>query len=494
MIHTYSKLCNFYRKINNFDNIASIIHWDMSTNIPKDSMKYRSEELATLQSMTHKLLISEQFGDLLSSVKKARLNDWQKANLNEMHNIRKNALAVETRLLEVHTKTAAECEMLWRQARKDNDFKSLIPVFRKVISITKDIGDSRGDYLGMSTYDALLDQYDPGRKSADINKIFSEITKFLPNLVNKIIEKQSKNNSKPLPNHKFPIAKQEELGRFIMKALGFNFDRGRLDVSTHPFCGGNPHDVRITTRYAENDFSSGLMGVVHETGHALYEQNLPADYIDQPVGKNLGMSIHESQSLLMEMQISRSKEFFEFITPKIVELFALDPREWSADRIYTSRTKVKKTLIRVDADEATYPLHVILRYNIEKELLTGNLQIRDLPAVWNDGMKSLLGVVPEKNSMGCMQDIHWYMGAFGYFPTYTLGALAAAQFYQALAREVKDHTQYIRKGDFKPITSWLHKNIHNQGRFYSADQLVKKVTGKNIEIAAYKKHIETRYL
>lgn len=494
MLHSYSKLCNFYRKIHNLNNLVGIIHWDMSVNMPNGSAKSRGDELASLKSLIHKLLISEQFGDLIASVSSNRLNDWQKANLREMKKQRDNALAIETRLLEVLTKTSTECEMQWREAKANNDFKSLIPIFRKVLYITKDIATARGEYFGLSLYDALLDQYDPGRRSEEIDPVFKEITGFLPDLVNKIIDKQNSRKISKLPAMKFPIAKQQELAIYCMKKLGFDFNRGRLDVSDHPFCGGNSLDVRITNRYDESDFASGMMGVLHETGHALYEQNLPADYIDQPVGNSLGMAIHESQSLFVEMQISRSKEFYEFITPKLVEIFNLKSKEWSASNIYYNNCKVEKTLIRVDADEATYPLHVILRYNLEKELLSGNLQIKDLPHVWNEGMKTFLGIKPDSAANGCMQDIHWYMGAIGYFPTYSLGAIFASQIYNAVSKEIKDIKKLISKGDFRPIITWLNKNIHNKGSYYSSSELMKNLTGKTIDAQAFRKHLEGRYL
>lgn len=493
MLHSYSKLCNFYRKIHNLGNLASIVHWDKATNMPVGSARSRGDEMATLKSMIHKLLVSDQFGDLIAAASDKRLNEWQKANIREMKRVRDNALAIETRLLEILIKSSSECEMQWREARKHNDFKSLIPNFRKVISITQDIAQARGEYFGLSPYDALLDQYDTGRKTAEIDPVFKELTGFLPELVNKIIDKQNSRKTKPLPKAKFPVHKQEELARYCMERLGFNFQKGRLDKSTHPFCGGTPTDVRITNRYDESDFTSGLMGVVHETGHALYQQNLPEEYIDQPVGDNLGMSIHESQSLFVEMQLSRSKEFCEFIMPKIVELFNLNKREWNAHDVFYNRCKVEKTLIRVDADEATYPLHVILRYNLEKELLSGNLQVRDLPSVWNDGMKSLLGIKPDKDANGCMQDIHWFMGAIGYFPTYTLGAVFASQFYSAASKEM-NISELVKKGEFKPIISWLNKNIHNKGRFYSSNELLKEVTGKFVDVQTFRKHLESRYL
>lgn len=494
MIHSYTKLCNFYKKISHLKNLSRIIHWDVACNMPSGAAKYRAEEMATLQSMIHKLIISNQFGDLIEDASNPKLNQWQKANIREMKRLREDALSVETRLLEVHSVTSSECEHQWRQARKNNDFKSIIPVFRKVLSITKDIAQARSDYFGLSLYDALLDQYDTDMRSAKIDPVFKKLSETLPDLLDKVITKQNVKKVKPLPAGRFSLEKQEELAKYLMNKLKFNFDRGILSKSTHPFCGGNPHDVRITNRYDEKDFFSGMMGAIHETGHALYEQNLPEEYLDYPVGGNLGMSIHESQSLMAEMQISRSLEFCEFITPKLIQIFNLNKKEWTAENVYSNRVKVERSLIRVDADEVTYPLHVIIRYNLEKELLTGSLQVRDLPSVWNNAMQKLIGIRPNNDANGCMQDIHWYMGAIGYFPTYTLGAIYASQFFAALAKEIKDVKKLISEGDFAPIVAWLNKNIHSKGRLVSASELVKNVTGSEINPEAYIQHLKNRYL
>ncbi|MEQ9116415.1 MAG: carboxypeptidase M32 [Rickettsiales bacterium] len=494
MIHSYSKLCNFYKKIAHLGNLAGIIHWDMACNMPTGAAKYRGEEVATLRSMIHKLVISDQFGDLIEEANSTRLSDWQQGNIREMKRMREDALSVETRLLEVQSIAASECEFQWREARKNNDFKSLIPNFRKVISITNDIAKARADYFGLNLYDALLDQYDTGMRSSKIDPVFKTLSEHLPKLLDKILDKQKSKKVKPLPEGRFPVAKQEELAKYLMEKLKFDFNRGAISRSTHPFCGGNPHDVRITNRYDEKDFFTGMMGVIHETGHALYEQNAPEEYIGQPIGSNLGMSVHESQSLMTEMQISRSKEFYEFITPKLIQLFNLNSKIWTPENIYNNRIKVERSLIRVDADEVTYPLHVILRYNLEKELLTGNLQIRDLPSTWNTAMQKLIGIKPKNDANGCMQDIHWYMGAIGYFPTYTLGAIYSSQFYAAMAKDLKDIKKLISAGEFGPIVSWLNKNIHNKGRMHPASELLKKVTGKEIDPDTYLQHLKQRYL
>ena len=279
-----------------------------------------------------------------------------------------------------------------------------------------------------------------------------------------------------------------------MELLGFDFHHGRLDVSLHPFCGGTPDDVRITTRYDEADFSSALMGVMHETGHALYERGLPAAWRGLPVGEPRGMMLHESQSLLIEMQVCRSRAFLDFAAPLFRREFGGDGPAWQADDLYRSYTRVEPGLIRVEADEVTYPAHVILRYNLERAMIAGDLDPADLPGAWNDGMRKLLGVTPPNDRLGCLQDIHWYDGAWGYFPTYTLGAMAAAQLFQAAVAADAAIPTGIAQGDFAPLIGWLRANVHAKGSLLTARELLSEATGRPLDPEAFKAHLRRRYL
>jgi carboxypeptidase Taq len=280
-----------------------------------------------------------------------------------------------------------------------------------------------------------------------------------------------------------------------MEALGFDFRHGRLDVSLHPFTGGVPDDVRITTRYNENDFNRSLMGVLHETGHALYERGLPAAARDQPVGEALGMAMHESQSLLIEMQVCRSNEFLAFAAPRMAQAFGGVGPAWSAENLHRLAIRVIPGLIRVDADEVTYPLHVILRYRLEQALLADELKLADLPDAWRAGMKETLGVDVPSDRDGCLQDIHWPSGSFGYFPTYTLGAMAAAQLFATAKAADARIAPGIAAGNFTPLLNWLRKNVHARGSFdASTDELLTAVTGKPLAADAFKAHLRARYL
>ena len=280
----------------------------------------------------------------------------------------------------------------------------------------------------------------------------------------------------------------------MMEAVGFDFGHGRLDVSFHPFCGGVPEDVRITTRYDEADFLSGLMAVLHETGHAMYERGLPAKWRLQPVGEAGGMALHESQSLLIEMQAARSPAFIAFMAPLAREAFEAEGPAWEVDNLIRHYHRVERGLIRVDADEVTYPLHVILRFRLERALIAGDLALDELPGAWNDGMESLLGVMPPDDSQGCLQDIHWYDGAWGYFPTYTLGALAAAQFFDAARRDLPEIPEALARGDFAPLMTWLREKVHGAAARLSSDALLEEATGRPLDPEVFKAHLRARYL
>jgi len=316
----------------------------------------------------------------------------------------------------------------------------------------------------------------------------------LPTLIAGALERQAARPPLLPLAGRFPVEAQRRLGVQLMERLGFDFEHGRLDVSLHPFCGGTPDDVRLTTRYDESNFTRALMGVLHETGHALYERGLPNDWRRQPVGHARGMSLHESQSLLMEMQACRSREFIEFLAPLLREAFGGSGQAWQADNLYRLYTHVERSLIRVDADEVTYPAHVILRYRLERALITGDLALADLPGAWNDGMRALLGVAPANDREGCLQDIHWYDGAWGYFPTYTLGAMTAAQVFDAAKRADPRILPSIAAGDFAPLLAWLRANVHAKGSRYATAEIIAQATGRPLDALSFERHIETRYL
>ncbi|MBX6323852.1 MAG: carboxypeptidase M32, partial [Rhodospirillaceae bacterium] len=321
-----------------------------------------------------------------------------------------------------------------------------------------------------------------------------DLAAFLPDLIDRAVAAQAAQPAPLRPTGPFPREAQRALGETVMRALGFDFEHGRLDVSLHPFCGGVAEDVRITTRYDEADFASALMGVIHETGHALYERGLPAAWRRQPVGQARSMSVHESQSLFWEMQVARSRPFLAWLAPHLARTFGADTGAWTPDNLHRLWTRVRPGFIRVEADEATYPAHVILRYRLEKAMVVGDLEVRDLPAAWNEGMHAMLGLVPPSDREGCLQDIHWFDGAWGYFPTYTLGAIAAAQLFEAAARALPDLAGLIERGEFAPLREWLGEAVHARAASLPTRDLLIAATGRPLDPAVFRRHLEARYL
>jgi carboxypeptidase Taq len=422
------------------------------------------------------------------------LDPWQRANLREMTRRRGHAAAVPGSLVEALSRVSSECEMAWRKARPANDFAAVLPLLDDMLRLQREVAAVKAECLGVSPYEALLDRYEPGGSVTVIDRLFDEIANFLPDLIEAALTRQAALPPLPDPPGPFPIAAQRRAAVRLMEAVGFDFAHGRLDVSAHPFCSGTPEDVRITTRYDEEDFTKALMGVLHETGHALYKRNLPQHWLLQPVGAARGMAIHESQSLLLEMQACRSPAFTRFAAPILREVFAGNGPAWQAEAFHRRQIRVSRSLIRVEADEVTYPAHVILRYRLEQAMLAGDLVPRGLPGAWADGLRALLGVAPSDDRDGCLQDIHWYDGSWGYFPTYTLGALIAAQLFEAARDTIPDLMEQIAAGDFVPLFAWLRDRVHSQGSLLSTAELVESATGHPLGTASFERHLHSRYL
>lgn len=340
----------------------------------------------------------------------------------------------------------------------------------------------------------MLDLYEPGTTTQSLDVLFSDVKTWLPSLINQVAAKQSE-ESFVLPQGIYPQEQQKNLGLDVMKMLGFDFEHGRLDVSAHPFCGGVPSDVRITTRYDESDFVQSLMGIVHETGHARYEQGLPESLNSLPVGSARSMGIHESQSLFFEMQLGRSEAFIKTLAPMAASAFKqTEPQVFTTENFLKLYTRVSPGFIRVDADEVTYPAHVILRYEIERDLMNAKISHKDIPELWDAKMRNYLGLTTKDNyANGCMQDIHWTDGSFGYFPSYTLGAMYAAQFMSAMNKEIKVES-LVEQQNLSPIFDWLGKNVWSKASLLSTDELVKQATGETLNAQHFKAHLENRYL
>lgn len=496
MTSAYPELEARFRRLGVVEEAIAMLHWDAAAMMPPGGAAARAEQLATLRVMAHQLLSASEIGDLLAAAEGEAnsLDHWERANLREMRRRWRHAAAVPEDLVEALSRARSESETVWREARPAGDFAAALPGLERVLGLTREIAAAKADAFGTSPYEALLAQYEPGGSVALIDRLFDEIAHFLPGLLDAVLARQAARPSPAAPCGPFPVALQRRAAMALMEAIGFDFAHGRLDESAHPFCGGTSDDVRLTTRYDEADYSTALMGTLHETGHALYKRGLPARWRRQPVGAARGMAVHESQSLLLEMQVCRSRAFAGFAAPLLREIFGGEPAAWEPEALYRRQTLVRPGPIRVDADEVTYPAHVILRYRLERAMIAGDLKPRDLPHAFNDGLRELIGIAPRTDREGALQDIHWYEGLWGYFPTYTLGALIAAQLFAAARAAIPGLAEGIGRGEFAPLFDWLRHNVHARGSLLSTAELVEAATGAPLGTAAFERHLRERYL
>ena len=492
----YRDLEQRFRRIAVLGGAEAVLHWDNAVMMPPGGAPARAEQLAELKVLRHEMATAPAVADLLAEADAGadRLTAWQAANLREMRRRWRHAAALPADLVAAQSRAGSACEDRWRSARAASDFEGLRPLLEEVVRLAREAAAAKSAAFGFAPYDALMDQYEPGLRTAAVDPLFDRLAGFLPGFLEGVLERQAAEAPPLQPAGPFPVERQKALSERLMRALGFDFRHGRLDVSHHPFTGGIPDDVRLTTRYDEADFTGSLMGTLHETGHALYERALPAEWRFQPVGDAMGMAVHESQSLIVEMQACRSDEFVAWLAPLLAGTFGGAGEAWGRDNLLKLYRGVERGLIRVDADEVTYPLHVILRYRLEQGLVSGDLAVADLPAAWNAGMRELLGVEPPDHASGCLQDIHWTGGDFGYFPTYTLGAVAAAQLFRAACAGEPDLLPGIARGDFAPMMVWLNRNVHGQGCLHgSADDLLARATGRPLQVDDFLAHLEARY-
>ncbi|TAH36077.1 MAG: carboxypeptidase M32 [Alphaproteobacteria bacterium] len=495
MSSVYKTLEQNFARISTLEEINAMLGWDMQTMMPKNSGTGRAQQMSEIQGLIQDTLQNPELPDQLDEAERDnKLDDWQRANIREMRRIWIHINAVPKDLQQALIHARLQSELIWREARPKNDFKSLQPALQKVLDLLREQARIKSSALRCSVYEALMDEYEPGLRTPDLDRIFGDLLKFLPGFMREVMDRQARAKIPPVPSGPFAVDKQKTLCLQLMHQAGFDFDQGRLDVSAHPFCGGVVDDIRITTRYREDDFIQSLMSLMHETGHALYEFGLPKGWRYQPVGKARGMAMHESQSLLIEMQASRSREFLNYVAPLLQQAFPEHRDVLTGKNIYAWQTKVEPSLIRVEADEVTYPLHIILRYRLERAMIEGDLDIADLPDAFNQGLKELLGVTPADDRNGCMQDVHWPSGAFGYFPTYTLGAMIAAQLFAAAERAYPNIRADLGRGDFTSLLKWLRENVHGKASLLSTTELIKSATGETLNAEIFKLHLRRRYL
>ncbi|MDH5265297.1 MAG: carboxypeptidase M32 [Betaproteobacteria bacterium] len=489
----YASLCATYTRLHHFQHFQSLGMWDGSVNMPPGGNETRASAMAELGLLVHGIETDPKLKGLIDAAEQEPLDDLARANVREIRRRWRHANLLPAELVEAKTIATARCEHAWRTQRETQDWKGFLPNLRAVVALARREARLLGEAQGLSPYDALMDRFEPGVRSAEVERIFGDVKTWLPGFIRTAVERQK---ADPAPEAKgpFPVERQRALGLAVMKLLGFDFERGRLDVSAHPFCGGVPEDVRITTRYNEDDFAGSFMAVIHETGHARYEQNLPRETVALPVGRARSAGIHESQSLAFEMQVARSPAFLRFIAPVVREHLGDQPA-FSDESLIRRYRRVKPDLIRVEADELCYPAHIILRFEIERLLVNGEIETEDIPGLWDAKMADYLGLDTRGNFKdGCMQDVHWAEGLMGYFPSYTLGAMCAAQYFATIRRAVPDLDARIGTGDLRPVFDWLGDNIWRQASRYETDELMRRATGEPLNPAHFRAHLEARYL
>ncbi len=489
----YTRLADRFARIATLNEASAMLGWDAAAMMPAGGGAARGDQLAVLAGLAHGLLIAPAMGDDLAAAE-AGGDPWREANLRLMRHAYMRATAIPADLVEAAARANSACEKIWREARQASDFAMVAPALTEVLRLVRETAAALAPALGLSPYDSLMDGYQPDIGAADVAPIFARYEAFLAEALPQAEERQARAGAPTPLLGPFSADVQEALCRRLSQRAGLDYAHARLDRSAHPFCGGTPTDVRITTRYDEADCAQAIMGVLHETGHALYERGLPAAYARQPVGEAAGMAAHESQSLIMEMQACRSDAYLGWLGPQLHAAFGGDPAPYAGANLARLWRRVERGTIRVNADEMTYPAHIILRFRLEQALVGGDLAVADLPGAWNDGLRALLGITPPNDAEGCLQDIHWYDGGFGYFPSYTLGAMTAAQLMAAARRVVPGLDAALAEGEHAPLLGWLRAHVHGQGSVLPFNELLREATGKPLDPGDFEAHLRARYL
>ena len=490
---SYDALSSTWTRIHRLSHLQSIAGWDQAANMPPKGNEARAAALTEMAALLHRMRTDPQLKRGLQSAEQEPLDEVQRANLREMHRQWRASNALPESLVQRRQMATSRCEHAWRTQRPANDWAGFVGNFREVLAVGREEAALLSAQSGLRKYDALMDRYEPGMTCAQLDRVFGEVRQWLPGLIQQVLAKQAR---EPLiaPVGPFAVSAQRALCEQVIRLLGFDFEAGRLDVSTHPFCGGVPEDVRMTTRFREDDFLGSLMGTVHETGHGRYEQNLPREWLGQPVADARSMALHESQSLSFEMQLGSHPGFVKQLAPLVAKAFG-EQRAFEPANLQRLMTRVKPGFIRVDADEVTYAAHVILRYEIERPLIEGEIEPEDVPALWDAKMMELLGVDSRGNFKdGPLQDVHWPEALFGYFPCYSLGAMYAAQWFAAMRRAMPDIDLRIGAGELTPVFNWLRDNIWHQASRWTTDELAQRASGEPLNPAHFKAHLQARYL
>eukprot|EP01125_Pyxidicula_operculata_P021186 TRINITY_DN8069_c0_g1_i1.p1 TRINITY_DN8069_c0_g1~~TRINITY_DN8069_c0_g1_i1.p1 ORF type:complete len:543 (+),score=141.51 TRINITY_DN8069_c0_g1_i1:91-1629(+) len=496
----YEDLCKQLKEITHLRGIAGLLDWDQQVMMPSKAAESRAHQSNALAGVIHDKKVSPALGKLLQELYadeaaiKSELNEYELANVRDAKRKYDREVLVPKELAQKSAKLQAEAYEVWAQARKEDKWELFAPKLEEWVQLRKEICAKIDP--SKQAYDVCIDEFERGMTQEELSQVFDALKEKLIPLISKVVAAKKPISDDFLRKSQFDVKKQIELNESLVKVIGFDTSAGRLDVSVHPFTGGaHPTDVRMTTRYKDTDISEGITGTIHETGHALYEQGRNKDYADLPVSEALSMGVHESQSLLWERMVGLSRPFFQFYWPKLQEAFPSSTlTNHTFEDAYKAFNLVQPGLIRVDSDELTYPLHIIIRFEIERDIFAGKLDVKDLPKVWNEKIEHYLGVKVPTNKEGVLQDIHWSVGAFGYFPTYTLGAIYACQIFHHVKTQIPTLDEEIRQGNFSSLKAWLNKNIHQIGSLHaSGEDLLKVVMGRGIDIELFIEYLTKKY-
>ena len=489
----YDTLAAFQLRLHHLGHLQALATWDRMTKMPQGGTAARaaaqSELAQVIRNLKHDPILQTHF----SGAEMEPLSELQQSHLKLMQREQRlsQSISNETAVRVQHCSESSLAS--WHLARQNNDWQRFSGPLSSLLAVVREEAEQLGQALGLSRYDALLERHEPGLRTSQVKRLFGEVANWLPGLITQVRARQSTEDVIQ-PKGPFPIAAQRQLCTTIIKMLGFDFDCGRLDDSLHPFTGGVPEDVRLTTRYRENNFLPSLLAAMHEAGHACYQQNLPREWLGQLLAEPQSAALHEGQALSFERQLAPSIAFCQALSPLLQSNFGAQSA-FAPDNLWRLMTRVEPGLIRVEADELTYPAHIILRTEIELDLIDGEIEVDDIPSAWNERMKSLLGVDSRGNlSQGPLQDIHWARGMFAYFPTYLVGAMVAAQCNAAMREDIQDLDERISKGDLGCVGAWLKPRIWHRGAQFSAEDLLCQITGEGLNPDCLRRHFERRYL
>lgn len=479
----YPELLSLLRAAATLGSVGALLSWDQETDMPPKAAPFRAEQLATISSLTHERRTDPRIGELLAACEEdAELlgDEEAAANLREIRHDYDRAVKLPPELVREIAETSSRAMEAWKDARKRSDFKAFAPWLKKQVELQRRKAECYGAPKGGELYDALLEDYEPGFTAKQVEGVFGPLRAALAPLIAQIAARPQPDDA--INRTTLPVERQKAFNRMVAERMGFDFGSGMLAVSTHPFSSGlAPGDVRMTTRYKDDHFTEAVSTTLHESGHSFYEMGLPKDErFGQPLGESVSLGIHESQSRLWENQVGRSLAFWKWAMPEAKKIFAPALDRFGPEDAHRAINIVKPGFIRVESDEATYHMHVMLRFDVERSLIRGDMKVEDVPRVWNDRMKKDLGLVVTEDRLGCLQDVHWSMGAIGYFPTYTLGTLYAAQFWEVIRRDIPDIDSRIAHGSFGTLLGWLREHVHAHGRRFRPPELCRRITGRTL--------------